>query len=80
VIGDIPTDTLIQAERWNRIAVQMRPDGRVSAIVGDSILAVHPFLAKNDSTTRWRALVIGASLDNVLYVRELTLWREERIR
>lgn len=78
-VGAIPIDTLLQPERWQRLAVQIRPDGLVSATVNDSVVGVHPIRVRNDSTARWHAVVIGHSVDNELLLRDLTLWSEERV-
>ena len=79
VLGAIPVDTLLQPERWNRLSLQMRPDGTISVAIGDSVVAVHPAEMRNDSTVRWRVMVMGHSVDNRLLLRELALWREERV-
>jgi hypothetical protein len=78
-IGAVPTDTLLTTARWQRLAVQIRPDGELSVLVNDSLVAVHPRSLKNDSTVRWHARVIGHSVDNMLLMRDLTLWEELRV-
>lgn len=78
-IGAVPTDTLLTTERWQRLAVQIRPDGEVSALVNDSLIVTHPLPLRNDSTVRWHVRVTGHSVENTLLMRDLTLWEELRV-
>ncbi len=78
-VGAITSDSLLRTERWQRMAIQIRADGVVSATVNDSVVGVHPLRLRNDSTVRWHAVVEGHSVGNELLMRDLTLWREERL-
>ena len=78
-LGPAPIDTLLGVDRWNRMSLQIRADGQLSAVVDDSVVAVHPVPLVNDSTVRWRISVVGHAVDNRLLLRDVTLWREERI-
>lgn len=77
-LGAIPLDTLLRPGEWERFALQLRTDGTVSAVVGDSVIATHPIRLRNHSTVRWRVSVRGAAVDTRLLLRDVTLWREER--
>ncbi len=78
-LGAIPIDTLLQTGRWNRITLQMRADGRIWAAVNDSVIAAHPVPVRNDADVRWHISVVGHSVDTRLLLRDVTLWREERL-
>ncbi len=73
-LGAIAVDTLLGTSRWNRLGLEVQPDGKVSAIIGDSVVATHPVRLVNDSDATWHAVVIGHSVDNRLLLRDLSLW------
>lgn len=79
-LGAIPLDTLLRTGRWERLALQIRADGTVSAVVGDSVVAIHPIRVRNEGTPRWRVSVRGSAVGTRVLLRDVTLWREERYR
>lgn len=65
-------------EEWVEFGLQLRADGRLSAIANGEEVAVHPLLFDIDPDTRFRVLVLGRTADTELQARNLNLWRGAR--
>lgn len=79
-IGRIPIGELARPGAWTTLALQVRADGRVQAIVNDSIVAEHPARLRNEPGHRFYLSIGHAAVDTDLLLRDITLWTEERYR
>ncbi len=77
-LGPVDAGAFLNQDDWNRFALQMRPDGRVSLFVNDRFLVSHPVRADNSADTRWRVLIVDRAADTRLFLRDVTLWNEAR--
>ncbi len=63
---------------WTHVAVQVRPDGRVSLILNHRQVAEHPIRLTGTALDDWRIELAGHSLDTHLEVRYVALWSGPR--
>jgi hypothetical protein len=69
---------LFPTDDWVHFGLQLRPDGEVTFIVDRRPVWVDPILMDNAPGSRWRIMVIGASVDTEAFVRDLVLWEGPR--
>ncbi|MEQ9569295.1 MAG: AAA family ATPase, partial [Longimicrobiales bacterium] len=80
ILGKIPLGGGLMPGEWNTLAIQVRADGRVSAVANDSIVAVHPALLRMEPDARFHIAVAHSAVDTELHLREVSVWTEERYR
>ncbi len=76
----VPLAGLARPGEWTTLAIQLRADGRVFAVVNDSIVAEHPRKLLNRPGDRFYVSIYHAAVDTELLLRDITLWSEERYR
>jgi hypothetical protein len=59
---------------WNRLAIQVRADGEVSAWINGEHVVTSPLLADVSGLPDWRVALLGRSVDTQLWVRDLIVW------
>jgi hypothetical protein len=77
-IGAIPLGGLARPGEWTTFALQVLTDGRVFAVVNDSIVAEHPRRILHAPDKRFYISIYHAAADTELLLRDVTLWSEER--
>jgi hypothetical protein len=77
-IGAIPVEGLARPGEWTTLAIQVRADGSVFAVVNDSIVAEHPRKIRHAPDKRFYISIYHAAVDTELLLRDVTLWSEER--
>lgn len=76
----VPTPDQLPTTDWTHVALQFRPDGELSIWVNREHAFTAPLHIENDPDTRWRALLVGASVDTEVLVRNVRLWDGPRYR
>jgi hypothetical protein len=63
---------------WNRLALQVRVDGQVSAWVNGELVVLPPLHADLTDGRPWHIAIVGAAVDTDLHARDLIVWRGNR--
>jgi DNA-binding SARP family transcriptional activator len=62
------------SDDWVHVAMQMRPDGETAFFVNREGVGTAPLRAENGPGTEWRVMLLGASWETQVLVRNLRLW------
>lgn len=77
VMGPVSLAEVLRPDDWNRVSIQIRPDGRISLFLNREYVV--DFVQRLDlGPDPWRIAILGRAVETDLYVRNLVLWNELR--
>ncbi len=77
-LGPVDAGEYLNPDGWNRFALQLRADGRVSLFINDAFVVSHPKPLNNAPGSKWRVLILDRAADTHVYLRDVALWDEAR--
>ncbi|MGD2067150.1 MAG: AAA family ATPase [Gemmatimonadota bacterium] len=76
-VGPIPIADHLDPDGWNRVAIQVRPDGTTSLHLNEAWVYTYPVRIGLEGR-RWRLGIFSRAVDTEHWVRNVALWRGQR--